>query len=211
MNFYDLLLAQKLSGGGGGGGGGTDYLQQKVEGTLTVYRNDNITSIVSKAFASFSSMEEVYVHNITSMAGNSWFDGCSKLKSIALPKYTGALGSAAFQGCSSLASADFACSGMSGTVFNNASSLSVIVLRKTSLVSLGGTNVFSGTPFKNGGTGGEIYIPKSLYDHLGDNSANDYKAASNWSTVDGYGTITWKKIEGSIYETAYADGTPISA
>ena len=209
MNFYDLLLAKKLSGGGGGGG--TDYIQQKVEGTLTVYRNDNITSIVSNAFRSFASLEEVYVHNITAMAGNSWFDGCTKLKSIALPKFTGVLQAAAFQGCSSLTSADFACSGMNGTVFNNAAALSVIVLRNTSLVSLGGTNVFSGTPFKSGGTGGEIYIPKSLYDHLGDSSSSDYKHASNWSTVDGYGTITWKKIEGSIYETKYADGTPISA
>lgn len=49
-------------------------------------------------------------------------------------------------------------------------------------------------------TGGTIYIPKVLYDHLGDGTSLDYKAATNWSTVDGYGAITWAKIEGSAYE-----------
>lgn len=54
--------------------------------------------------------------------------------------------------------------------------------------------------FASGGTGGTIYIPKSLYDHLGDGSEYDYKAATNWSTIDSYGTITWAQIEGSEYE-----------
>jgi hypothetical protein len=71
-------------------------------------------------------------------------------------------------------------------------------------------NAFSNSHFKSGGTGGTIYIPKVLYDHLGDNSSLDYKKATNWTTVNGYGTITWEKIEGSIYETQYADGTPIT-
>lgn len=86
---------------------------------------------------------------------------------------------------------------------------STIILRKTSRVSLSNVNAFNGTKFANGGAGGTIYIPKSLYDHLGDGTTDDYKAASNWSTVNGYGTITWAKIEGSAYENAYADGTPI--
>ena len=82
---------------------------------------------------------------------------------------------------------------------------------------LGNINAFANTPFKSGGTGGTIYIPKSLYDHLGDGTANDYKAATNWSTVDGYGTITWKSIESTHTDPNapidltlyYADGTPI--
>ena len=47
---------------------------------------------------------------------------------------------------------------------------------------------------------GTIYIQKVLYDRLGDGASLDYKAATNWSTVDGYGTITWAKIESSAYE-----------
>lgn len=52
-----------------------------------------------------------------------------------------------------------------------------------------------------------IYIPKALYDHLDDGTSLDYKAATNWSTIAS--RITWAKIEGSIYETKYADGTTI--
>ena len=90
--------------------------------------------------------------------------------------------------------------------------LTTIILRTTSVVPLLNVNGLgnNSTPFKTGGTGGTIYIPKTLYDHLGDNSASDYKAASNWADVDARGTITWAKIEGSIYENAYADGTPIA-
>lgn len=92
--------------------------------------------------------------------------------------------------------------------FTGCSSLSTLVLRSTSLIPMS-YQAFSQTPFDSGGTGGTIYIPKSLYDHLGDNTSSDYKAATNWSTIDGYGTITWAKIEGSYYETHYADGTEI--
>ena len=86
-------------------------------------------------------------------------------------------------------------------LFYNNSSLSTIILRKSNaIVGLDNVSAFSGTPFKNGGAGGTIYIPKVLYDHLGDNTSNDYKKATNWATVDGYGTITWAKLEGSPYE-----------
>lgn len=95
------------------------------------------------------------------------------------------------------------------STFASCSSLTTIILRSNTVVSMVNVNDFTGTPFDNGGTGGTIYIPKSLYDHLGDGTANDYKAASGWSTVDGYGTITWAKIEGSTYETHYGDGTLI--
>ena len=93
----------------------------------------------------------------------------------------------------------------------NLPKLDTLILRRdTSLTLLwGGTSVFNGTPFASGGTGGTIYIPKVFYDHLGDGTESDYKAATNWSTIDGYGTITWAKIEGSQYEHYYADGTAI--
>ena len=95
-------------------------------------------------------------------------------------------------------------------VFNGCSSLTTLILRGDTIYPLwGGTGNLTGTPFASGGTGGIIYIPKSLNDHLGDGTSNDYKNATNWSVVDAYGTITWAKIEGSYYETHYADGTEI--
>lgn len=101
------------------------------------------------------------------------------------------------------------CASIAAGAFSGASKLKTLVLRRASVVTLASYLVFSYTPFANGGSGGTIYIPKSLYDHLGDGTADDYQAAANWSTVYGYGTITWAQIEGSIYETQYADGTPI--
>ena len=53
--------------------------------------------------------------------------------------------------------------------------------------------------------GSTIYIPKVLYDHLGDGTALDYQAATNWSQA----ARTFAQIEGSQYENYYADGTAI--
>lgn len=79
--------------------------------------------------------------------------------------------------------------------------LDTIVLDSDALIPLVSTSwTNNNLAFKSGGTGGTIYIPKALYDHLGDGTANDYKAATNWSTIDARGTITWAQIEGSEYE-----------
>lgn len=94
--------------------------------------------------------------------------------------------------------------------FDRCDNLTTLILRSPVICPIGDINVFGGTPFASGGSGGTVYIPKALYDHLGDGTALDYKAATNWSTIDSYGTITWAQIEGSIYETQYADGTPIT-
>lgn len=79
--------------------------------------------------------------------------------------------------------------------------LDTIVLDSDTLISLVSTSwTNKNLAFKSGGTGGTIYIPKSLYDHLGDGTEYDYRSATNWSTVDARGTITWAQIEGSEYE-----------
>ena len=91
---------------------------------------------------------------------------------------------------------------LSGTgpfAYNN-TVLKTIVLDMDSVCALTGNLVSS--IYGQNGIGGTIYIPKTLYDHLGDGSALDYKSATNWSTYDSYGTITWAQIEGSEYEEA---------
>lgn len=111
------------------------------------------------------------------------------------------MGNMAFYGDTKLEILDIgSCNSVASNAFYNCSKLTTIIMRKTSLVTLSNTGAFNGSPFKSGGTGGTIYIPKSLYDHLGDGTSSDYQNASNWSTIHGYGTITWAKIEGSIYE-----------
>ena len=214
------------------GGGGTD-LKGIVEGTLTSLSNNDITSVRANGFQNYSALEsitlpnvtsvkanafqqctgltDVHLPNLTTLTGSEQFKMCSKLEVIALPKLTSSMGYV-FQSCTKLKTVDlYSPSSLGTSTFASCSVFDTLILRKSSgIIALGNVNTFSGTAFKSGGTGGTIYIPKALYDHLGDGTALDYQHATNWSTVHGYGTITWAKIEGSIYETQYADGTPIT-
>ena len=139
---------------------------------------------------------------------NDTFSYCTALKTVVI----GSIGGSgyAFSYDSALEIVDLSTGNIETSAFNRCSVLSKLILRSSVIQRLGGINAFNLTPFASGGAGGEIYIHKALYDHLGDGSSLDYKAATNWSTIDGYGTITWAQIEGSIYETQYADGTPIT-
>ena len=188
-------------------GGGTDYLESKIQGTLTSYENPNVTVIWDQTFRSYSQLTSLVLHGVTQIR-NAGLLSVNGLTALAFPAFDTALGSSCLSG-SSITALDFGGGNFGTGALASNSSLTTLILRKTTIHTLGSTTVFNSTPFANGGTGGTIYIPKSLYDHLGDNSASDYKAASNWSTIDGYGTITWAKIEGSYYETHYADGTTI--
>lgn len=186
-----------------------DYLKKKADGTLTTYSNPSITSIVSGAFFGCGNLVSLFLPNLTSIAGQVNFSECGLVK-FALPSFVGNLTASLFQKCNNLEKLDLSSSNLSGNMAFNCGKLNTLILRKTAVVSMANTGALGGTPFKSGGSGGDIYIPKSLYDHLGDGTANDYKAATNWSTYDDYGTITWHAIEGSYYATHYADDTPIS-
>lgn len=235
---YDTTLINEVTVNVSGGGGidADDVAGGTISGNLTIiesggfmsyafYGNSQITSVSApnktvasgspSVFQGCSGMTSISLPNLVTLYCTSFFQGCSSLQSITLPKLGTAtvsyFANSTFFGCSSLEIADLGqVSGLGNNAFNGCTVLDTIILRRTSVASLGNTNSFTNTPFASGRTGGTIYIPKSLYDHLGDGTSNDYKSATNWSTVNGYGTITWAKIEGSIYETQYADGTPIS-
>ena len=187
--------------------GGEAYLQLLARTFQGRLDDANITELGERALDHCTGITSIYLPNCTSCGTNALYS-CTNMKTLVLPALTGSFGGSA-NGCSKLEKCDLAGTQIYGSSFPNCTVLTVLVLRG-SKKSLQNINAFNGTPFKSGGTGGTIYIPKSLYDHLGDGTSNDYKAATNWSTIDGYGTITWAKIEGSIYENAYADGTPIA-
>lgn len=194
--------------------GGTDYLFEKItNSTVSQYSADlDGAAIGTRAFDSWSGLQSVHLIN-TATIGQYCFNSCTGLVSAVIrPKTSGTGGKGnAFNGCSKLEVVDLTNpNAIPAQWFYNCSKMVKLILRSNSIVALNNVNAFSGTPFKNGGTGGTIYIPKTLYDHLGDGGASDYKAASNWATVNGYRTITWAKIEGSQYESAYADGTSIT-
>lgn len=158
----------------------------------------------------------------------SMFNGCAGVTSVHFPVMTGcssmflyncrnlqyfvlpmgySLGGSALYGCTKLNAVDLggtppADEGLNGaSTFMNSSILSVLVLRSATVIPLANINTFSGTPFASDKSGGTLYVPQALI--------ASYQAATNWSTILGYANNQILPIEGSIYETQYADGTPI--
>ena len=223
-----------VTGTASGGGGNEDtILNQTYSG---IYSNSTITTI-GPAFRGNTVVTGIDLPNVTTLIGSdSVFFNCSSLHSANLPKLESAsnTGNGTFSNADLYTLALPAWTGNLGTSFcyqnkhltaldlgpgvnklkaqmcSRCDIFNTLILRQTSVVSLDNISAIAErNPFASDGAGGTIYIPKSLYDHLGDGTSSDYKAASNWSTVDGYGTIAWAKIEGSYYETHYADGTTI--
>lgn len=201
---------------------------------ITGITGNNVTQIGGSAFRSMPNLATASFPSVTKFTSDSVFRDSGSLTSvylpllnnlsnygnycfananllgIVLPSYTSRLGNNVFENNPNLAYADLRANRLDASCFNKCTSLSVIILRSSSVVTLSNTTALDNTPFKAGGTGGTIYIPKTLYDCLGDGTSSDYQSATNWSTVHGRGTITWAKIEGSQYEHYYADGTAIS-
>lgn len=176
----------------------------------------NATSINQQAFYLNGNDSPTVVFAPKATLQSSCFYGCNALKTC-VSKAAGSTNYAdlfrKYSGDLQLEKVDFTAPGSGGITnrcFDGAAQLSVLILRGQEIYPLRNIAAFSNSSVDSGGAGCTIYIPKALYDHLGDNSSLDYKAATNWSTINGYGTITWAKIEGSIYENAYADGTPIT-
>lgn len=181
----------------------------------------SVTSIGGRVFQDCTSLTSITIDGNPTI-GSYLAPGCSNLTSFSAPNYTGKLAwqmfqddhlltsvnvpkatsteAYAFRNCTGLTTVVFPkVTSIAGATFAN-SGLTTLVLGSTSCVTIQNTGAFDQTVFAQGGTGGTVYIPESLYEHLGDGSNLDYKHATNWATIDGYGTITWAKIEGSIYE-----------
>lgn len=169
-----------------------------------------VGSSLDNCFSGCTKLHRVYAPK--AQFGTSAFLNCTSLTAIVLQMES--VYTSAFAGCTALETVDFIgwTQLFRGSIFKNCSSLRAIVLRgtdKLTTLTQAYTNAFEGTPFVTGG-GGTIYIPKVLYDHLGDKSSLDYKAQTNWAALDAAGYTTWAQIEGSQYENYYADGTPIT-
>lgn len=155
----------------------------------------------SSLFSGCTSLTDVNLPKVQHF-GQSCFDGCSALEVIALPSLA-RLQNYTFRNCSRLKKADVGKSDRTNSnTFNGCTVLTDLIIRRTSGVcALTNINAFTNTPFASGGTGGTLYVPQSLI--------SSYQSASNWSTILGYANNQILPIEGSIYETQYADGTPI--
>lgn len=130
---------------------------------------------------------------------------CNKMETIVLPTFNKGIGSNAFRYCSKLQKADFGSPLSIGNAdnFNSCTVLDTLILRKTDSICTMNTlgNNFNNTPFASNGSGGTLYVPSALI--------SAYQSAAGWSTLLGYANNQILPIEGSIYETQYADGTSI--
>ncbi len=184
---------------------------------VTTVRLNNLTTTTGHSnFVGNTNMEWLFIPKLKTMGAGAYdsFAGSNVLEYLAFPSLSRATLLAAFLNkLPALEAVDFGPSltglGNANYVLGNNSNYQIIIFRRTSVVSMLNSNCFASSRFKSGGAGGTIYIPKVLYDELGTGSSLDYKSATNWSIYDGYGTITWAQIEGSYYETHYADGTEI--
>ena len=207
-------------------GGGTDTLEQMLTYSLTSYSSDisgeliesafykvrnlvsvsfpNITQLNNQCFYEALQLANVNLPKVTTLSGNNHFRGCTALETIALPALvtTSSGGGPFFNAGTKIADLGQAhINGIGNNFFYNCP-LTTLILRYTGGVCpLGSVDAFRDTPFKNGGAGGTLYVPSALI--------SSYQSATNWSTILGYSTNSIQAIEGSIYETQYADGTPI--
>ena len=219
-----------------GGYTANDIATKNISGVITIdtsstidkYSFYNCTSITGLSIPNSTVIDDSAFYGCSGLSGNGLFPMVTKATgnsfhatgytSIELPKLTWISWGPICRNCPNLelirlGSSDVNLSGTNtfgDSWFRDLPNLETIIFGwENGLVKLGGVAAFNNSPFASGGTGGTIYISKALYDHLGDGTSLDYKAATNWSTIDGYGTITWAQIEGSQYENYYADGTPI--
>ena len=151
-----------------------------------------------------SSITEFVGHFTHAIRASNFFYSCQSLSKIVIPKATYFENSMCY-GCYRLETADIGGGTINrGAIFQYCKKLQTIIIRGTTLCTLSNVSNLGNTPFAgtgNTGLTGTLYVPASLVE--------SYKTASNWSTFYNGGTMDVLPIEGSIYETQYADGTPI--
>lgn len=154
-------------------------------------------------FSDCANLEWAELPEMTS-TGSYIFATCRKLTHVHIPKVT-SIRPNSFQNDNALPCIDIGanCTDIQGNAFNACYALQLMVLRRTaSVTTLVNVSAFTNSPFRGyNSLTADLYVPSALI--------SSYQSASNWSTILTEGYTTIHAIEGSIYETQYADGTPI--
>lgn len=176
---------------------------------ITSISAPKLTRANNKLFLGCTNLQTVDLPKLATISGDQFIES-SKVVYLVFPSFSGDISSNALRYNTLLRAIDVAaCTSIYGTAFSGCSVFDTFIIRGDSVPTLSNISAFNNTPFASGKSGGTIYIPKVLYDELGTGSTLDYKSATNWSTILGYDTNSVMAIEGSQYETQYADGTPI--
>lgn len=165
-----------------------------------------VTSIGQYSFASCKNIETFTATGAITTFSTYTFTGASAdhkmtVREIHLPNLGTSIalnlnfGSAtAANACQSLELCDIGkAKSIAANTFANCYKLQTLIMRRTSVTTCANVNAFLNTPVRGRNSlTAKIYVPEALID--------DYKAATTWKTIDGYGFVEWLPIEGSEYE-----------
>ena len=170
MDFYNQLLAQKLSGGGGG----DKYAAFKslVDGSIIEITADmlkGVTSIRNHAFHYCKSLTSIEIPNTVTSIGVGGFYQCLSFTSVTIPSSITRINDSTFGGCWELQNVTIPSSVTRiGVAFNQCSRLKSVTVESETPPALD-DDVFS-------------WASKSLVIYVPAESVDAYKSASNWST-----------------------------
>lgn len=164
-----------------------------------------VTSIGQYSFANCDGMETFTAPGSVTTLGTYTFNGASghvmALRECHMPNLGTSIalnlnwGSAtAANACQHLEVCDIGnAKSIAANTFANCYKLQTLIMRRTSVTTCANVSAFLNTPLRGRNSlTADIYVPEALID--------SYKAASVWTTINGYGYVTWHAIEGSEYE-----------
>lgn len=164
-----------------------------------------VTSINQYSFANCENMTTFTAPGAITTFGTYTFNGASghimKMRECHLPRLGTSIAlnlnwgsTTAANACQNLEVCDIGnAKSIAANTFANCYKLQTLIMRRTSVTTCANVSAFLNTPIRGRNSlTAEIYVPSALID--------SYKAASVWTTINGYGFVTWKAIEGSQYE-----------
>lgn len=166
---------------------------------------NTVTSIGQYSFANCDEMETFTAAGSITTLGTYTFNGASgrvmDLRECHMPNLGTSIAlnlnwgsTTAANACQHLEVCDIGkAKSIAANTFANCYKLQTLIMRRTSVTTLANVSAFLNTPLRGRNSlTAKIYVPEALID--------DYKAASNWKTIDGYGFVEWLPIEGSEWE-----------
>lgn len=161
-----------------------EVYNDKFEGTLSAYafyERSNVTKIElpklqylkERCFYGCQNLKTLLLPGLIGYTYQYMAAGCSALVNVDIHG-TSYVSSYTFQNCTSLKKVDLHRVGTIATyAFIGATKFDTLIIRTDTVPTLGGTNAFTNTKIKSGGTG-YVYVPAALIE--------EYKVATNWST-----------------------------
>lgn len=168
---------------------------------ITSISAPKLTRANNKLFLGCTNLQTVDLPKLATINGDQFIES-SKVVYLVFPSFSGGIYSNSLRSNTLLQAIDVAaCTSIGTAAFSGCSVFDTFIIRGDSVPTLSNISAFTNTPFASGKAGGTLYVPSALI--------SEYQSATNWSTILGYDTNSVVAIEGSQYETQYADGTPI--